>query len=140
MNDEPVWRPEPAAAADAERLQPIERRRLGLRISFDQPLPLGIEAHRLPVVRHERLIGVITRSDLVRAFARSDADLEREVRSVVQRAVWVEPGSIAVSVRDGEATLTGPVDSDFDGELLVRAVERVPGILVVDARLSTRES
>ena len=94
---------------------------------------------RLPVTRQNRLIGVITRSDLVRAFARSDSDLERDIRSILSRTIWLEPGAVLASVRDGKATLTGVVDSTFDAELLVRAVERVPGVLHVDGRLTPRE-
>jgi CBS domain-containing protein len=94
---------------------------------------------RLPVVRHGRLIGVVTRSDLVRAFARSDADLERELRNVVHRTLWVEPTSVTGSVRDGEATLVGVVDTGLDAELLVHAIWRVPGIVGVDNQLSTRD-
>ena len=94
---------------------------------------------RLPVVRRGRLIGVITRSDLVRAFARSDAELASEIRDVLSRAVHIEPGDVAVSLRDGEASLRGDVGSAFDAELLVRAVERVPGVLRVHNRLTPRE-
>jgi CBS domain-containing protein len=94
---------------------------------------------RLPVERDGRLVGVVTRTDLVRAFARSDADLERDIRAVVHRAVWVDPGCITVSVVDGEATLGGVVENAFDVELLKSAVERVPGVLGVIADLSTRE-
>ena len=61
---------------------------------------------RRPVVRQDRLVGMITRSDLVRAFARSDGDLEQEIEDVLHR-LWIEPGSVTVSVRDGEARLSG---------------------------------
>jgi CBS domain-containing protein len=94
---------------------------------------------RLPVVRNDRLIGIVTRSDLVRAFARSDEELERDVRTVIHHAAWADPESIAVSVRDGKATLRGLVDTELSAELLELALERLPGILEVDARLSTRD-
>jgi CBS domain-containing protein len=93
---------------------------------------------RLPVVSQDRLIGMITRSDLVRAFARSDRDLELEIEDVLHR-VWIEPGSVTVSVQDGEARLSGVVDSALDAELLVRAAERVPGVLRVQHRLTPSE-
>ena len=36
--------------------------------------------NRLPVLLDERLVGILTRFDLVRAFARSDGEIEREIR------------------------------------------------------------
>ena len=80
---------------------------------------------------------MITRSDLVRAFARSDGDLEQEIEDVLHR-LWIEPGSVIVSVRDGEAR-SGVVDSALDVELLVRAAERVPGVLRVQHGLTPSE-
>ena len=67
--------------------------------------------NRLPVVDDEqRLIGIITRADLVRAFVRSDAEVEQEIREdVLRRAMWIEPGDVGVEVagRRGSAQRQG---------------------------------
>jgi len=39
---------------------------------------LGIK--RLPVVRDDKLVGIVSRTDLVRAFVRSDDEIRREIR------------------------------------------------------------
>jgi len=39
--------------------------------------------NRLPVVEEGVLVGIVTRADLVEAFARSDAEIEREIREHV---------------------------------------------------------
>jgi CBS domain-containing protein len=94
----------------------------------------GIE--RLPVVRDGKLIGIISRSDLVRAYARTDAELEREIREkVLFEGFWLEPGTIIVTVRGGEVTLSGRVDTEAHASALPRQVRRVPGVVSVTSSL-----
>ena len=42
--------------------------------------------NRLPVVQNEKLVGIVTRGDLVRAFTRTDAELEEELTQDVLHA------------------------------------------------------
>jgi osmotically-inducible protein OsmY len=88
--------------------------------------------NRLPVVTDGRLVGIVTRADLVRAFVRSDSELEREIRiEVLQRALWIPDGMVEVSVVEGAVTLSGVVETETDADVLVRLVQRVPGVVSV---------
>ena len=61
--------------------------------------------NRLPVVKDERLVGIVTRADLVRAFTRGDAEIEREIREdVIERTMWIDTGKIEVVVQRGHAS------------------------------------
>jgi len=97
--------------------------------------------NRLPVVDDEKhLIGIVTRADLVRAFVRSDAELEREIREdVLRRMMWMEPGMVSVEVADGEVRLTGEVETKTDAEILPRLVQRVPGVVGVLSKVRWRD-
>jgi CBS domain-containing protein len=97
--------------------------------------------NRLPVVDdEERLIGIITRADLVRAFVRTDAEIENEIREdVIQRTLWLAPDTIHVEVRSGEVHLTGETETRTDAELIPTFVQRVPGVVSVLSKLSWRE-
>jgi CBS domain-containing protein len=97
--------------------------------------------NRLPVVDDEKhLIGIVTRADLVRAFVRSDAELEREIREdVLRRMMWMEPGMVGVEVADGEVRLTGEVETKTDAEILPRLVHRVPGVVGVLSKVRWRD-
>lgn len=99
------------------------------------------KVNRLPIVDEAgRLIGIVTRADLVRAFVRSDEDVRREIREdVLRRTMWVNPESIEVTVNRGEVELRGVVEGEADAEMIPTFVERVPGVVSVRSKLSWRD-
>ncbi|MFH8342406.1 CBS domain-containing protein [Streptomyces sp. AM6-12] len=64
---------------------------------------------RLPVVDEEdRLIGIVTRRDLLRVFLRADDEIRRQVsEEIVSGELGLPPEAVTVSVRDGIVTLAG---------------------------------
>jgi CBS domain-containing protein len=103
---------------------------------------LMVEAsvNRLPVVEGGKLVGIVTRADVVRAFVRSDADIAQEIRDdVVVREVWLDKHSVQVEVEDGEVTLAGTLDNRADAEVLGALVRRVPGVVGVHSKLTWRD-
>lgn len=102
-------------------------------------LMLDSRVNRLPVLRGDALVGIVTRSDLVRAFTRSDADIEQEIREeILQRTFWVPAGSVAVTVAEGIVQLVGEVETRADAEMLPETVRRVVGVVAVEGDLKWR--
>jgi CBS domain-containing protein len=102
-------------------------------------LMLARGVKRLPVTRHGRLVGIVTRGDLVRAFARADEAIAEDIRTgVILHAFWMTPSEIDVAVEGGEVTLRGFVDSEAVRDALVGAVRRVPGVVAVSPQLTLR--
>ncbi len=94
--------------------------------------------NRLPVVdQHGKLLGIVTRADLVRAFIRSDEDIEKEIcDDVILKTLWNSPDRFHVDVNAGEVTIDGEVSDAESADLLTRFVERVPGVVGVRSRIT----
>ncbi len=94
--------------------------------------------NRLPVVADGRLVGIITRADVVRAFIRPDQDLERLVRDVVlaQTAFWLEPDIFGVTVTDGVVALTGRVERRSLADAIVQVTRDLGGVIAVRSALT----
>jgi CBS domain-containing protein len=101
-------------------------------------LMLDRGVNRLPVVdADKKLVGIVTRADLVRAFVRDDFVIEREIRNdVLLRAMWESPDRFGVRVRRGEVLLAGKVNDAHAAGALVRFVEGVPGVVSVRTRIT----
>jgi CBS-domain-containing membrane protein len=100
-------------------------------------LMLEHRVDRLPVVDKGRLVGIVTRADLVRMFTRGDEEIERELRDdVVLRTLWIAPSSIVVDVSGGEVQLRGKVENTVAADALVAFAQRVPGVVAVESHLT----
>ena len=99
-----------------------------------------IGVNRLPVVAMDgRLVGIVTRADLIRAFVRPDHVIASEIRDEVLRGVlWLTPGLIHVEVRDGEVDLAGELDTEAEADVLEKLVANVPGVVAVRSAVTVR--
>jgi CBS domain-containing protein len=108
-----------------------------LREAANRMLDEGV--NRLPVVdENGSLVGLVTRGDLVRAFVRSDEEIKEEIETdVLVRIMWIDrPDTVKVTVKGGVVTLEGELESESDIQLTTRFVERVPGVVAVDSKLT----
>jgi CBS domain-containing protein len=83
---------------------------------------------RLPVVENGRLVGILTRTDVVRAYARTDDELF----TAVSNAVRAVDGLRLVSVDEGVARIAGTVASRSLARSIFDVVRRIDGIVAVD--------
>jgi CBS-domain-containing membrane protein len=96
----------------------------------------GVE--RLPVVdEEERLVGIVTRRDLLQLFLRPDAHLRREVvAEVLGGALRLPLTAVAVDVHEGVVTLTGQVERRSEATAAQRMAQQVDGVVEVVSELT----
>ena len=88
---------------------------------------------RLPVTDETgRLVGIISRSDLLRPFLRSDTAIRDEIEhDVLSDTLRLAPDTIRVRVDDGVVRLTGRVAERADIRVIVRLCRSVDGIVAL---------
>jgi CBS domain-containing protein len=86
-----------------------------------------------------RIAGIVTRSDLLQVFLRSDEDLRDDIVAKVIPAILVADGaSVDVDVRSNVVTLVGEVDRKSDADILARVTREMDGVVGVVSRLTYR--
>jgi CBS domain-containing protein len=93
---------------------------------------------RLPVVDpFGRLVGIVSRFDLLKPFLRSDESIRGEVTSELA-ALAIDPAAVTVDVNDGVVQLDGAVESKSLKELIGRLLGRIEGVVGVENHLRYR--
>ncbi|NGN62468.1 CBS domain-containing protein [Streptomyces sp. A7024] len=98
----------------------------------------GVE--RLPVVDEEsRLIGIVTRRDLLQVFVRPDEEIRQEiVDEVLVRALWVIPQLVRVTVAQGVVTFEGELERQSEVEIAEQLAKRIDGVIGVVNKMTYR--
>jgi CBS domain-containing protein len=95
--------------------------------------------NRLPVAVEGRLVGIVTRADLVRAFHRTDDEIADQIRDeVFVDALWLGPEELDLTVQDGLVAISGTVDTESDARVVDHLVRSIPGVVDVTAELQSR--
>jgi CBS domain-containing protein len=100
---------------------------------------------RLPVVRGDALVGILTRSDLLRTVASlardvpdptaDDDHIRRRVVAAIQTNDWA-PMQLGVIVRDGIVHISGIISDEDYRQAIIVAAENVAGVRLVHDHLS----
>lgn len=93
---------------------------------------------RLPIVDQEGLvIGIISRADIVAAFARPDELIDDEIREDISRRIlFVDPDALDLTVKDGIVSIGGELPTKTDARILEELTRRLEGVVRVDTSLT----
>jgi osmotically-inducible protein OsmY len=99
-----------------------------------------MEEHRIkrvPVVQERRLVGIVSRANLLRAFAAlpggpsataSDAEIRAALTKELSQQAWSRRADNSVMVTGGVVHLWGMVTSPEESRALELAAQSVPGV------------
>jgi len=108
-------------------------------------LMLHAKVRRLLVLQGSAPVGILSRSDLVRALMRAapaepqpctDAEILAAVEAEIAAQSWAPAAGVRVRVEDGVVTLEGAISEDSLRGGLKVLVENVPGVKAVHDRLA----
>jgi len=100
-------------------------------------LMFNCRVKRLPVTDNTgRLVGIVSRADVLAVFDRPDEDICHEIVELMTREFPGDRSQLSVTVRSGVVTLTGEPATTSLGHELVHKSRHVPGVVGVRDRLS----
>ena len=101
------------------------------------------KVHRLPVMSNGRLVGIVSRADLLRALILSDvtqtssqepiADsrIETMILAAIEAQQWSTPDAIRVKVENGQVTLSGAIFDERERKAIIVTAENISGVTKV---------
>ncbi|MEV4712864.1 CBS domain-containing protein [Micromonospora sp. NPDC049374] len=90
------------------------------------------QVKRMPVVDTDRrLVGIVSRRDLLRIHTRLDTEISADVVDTVLRGLWIDPNTVTVGVVDGVVTLSGTVESRSLAAMVADHTARLAGVVEV---------
>lgn len=106
-----------------------------IRVAARRMLERGVK--RLPVVEDGRLVGIVSRYDLLRLFHRQDSAIAAEIEAKLADPLYApEDHDVKVSIEDGVVTLEGQVRLEGEDAVVRGLAERVPGVVHVIDRVT----
>ena len=92
------------------------------------------DVNRIPIVEEGRVIGIVTRADILRTFVRADTAITEEVRWKLAHELWIEPSGLEIVTHNGVVSIVGEVDTQSDVALAQRWAAATEGVVAVDVQ------
>ena len=103
---------------------------------------------RVPVVKSNKLVGIVSRANILQSLAThkstlsqptsiDDQNLRSKILTSIREKRWVTHGTPNVIVSNGDVELWGWVESEQEREALKLAIKSIPGVKSLESHLSS---
>jgi CBS domain-containing protein len=96
-------------------------------------LMLSHGINRLPIVKDGVVVGIVTRTDILKSFKRNDQAILAAIQEMIGRDLWIEPQKLTIACLNGIVTVSGEVERRSERDLAVRLIKTMDGIVGVNA-------
>jgi len=102
-------------------------------VSHAARLMYSRKVKRLPVVDDRgRLVGIVSRADVLSVFSRPDADIRRDIiENVVIGTILTDPARFIITVDNGIVTVEGTPENASVGRDMIEEIRHVEGVVAV---------
>jgi CBS domain-containing protein len=88
--------------------------------------------NRVPIVRNEHVIGIVSRADVLRLYDRPAGGLRAEVRRCLVQDLGINADQISITIVDGVVALHGTVGDPRDIHLVQTFLRDIDGVVAID--------
>jgi CBS domain-containing protein len=97
---------------------------------------------RVPILRGDEIVGIVTRADMMRAIARlarqaapaktgSDSEIRERLLAELDTHSWGSGAGVTATVKDGVVELNGTILDERQRQAIIVAAENIPGVCAV---------
>ena len=106
-------------------------------VSHAARLMYSRKVKRLPVVDDDgRLVGIVSRADVLSIYSRPDADIKHDIiEGVILGTLLTDPARFDISVKDGIVTVVGIPENASVGHDMIEEIRHVEGVVTVRDRM-----
>lgn len=95
-------------------------------------LMVAHDINRIPILQDGRVVGIVTRADILKVFTRSDDALVSAARDAILHDLVIDPGRLEITSVNGVLSIAGQLDLRTERDLVINCLRSIDGVAGVN--------